>query len=514
MRWSVDVVVALAVAGTGLVQCLGPTEIEVSLDTNVPCASVINSAIAVGPPGDDSRFVAATTTSCSADGGLGTLYVAPSGGIDGVVEIRATLGVNTPADVCAAPDFAGCIVARRQLRFTPHTRLVLPIDLDQSCLDHACDPNSTCVDGACVDAGVPPCANDICTVAGGDGGASDAAPPPDAGPCTPLGPLPVASVAFEPPIHLLRLPGGRFAVAWEDAPSSGARNLVVATIDATGKVGATLTLGGVSSSADSFSDVGTDGTNFAAAKLVGGNLGTLLAPIQGGSVTQGIAPGVSISTLSRRGFLQTSAQQFAFVGGDPTGTGLDVIGWTVPNSQFQQIQRDATDPGLAADLTTSNGLTFISYATSDGNCTLLTCTGAFPSGSCTPEQVPGCGSVHAGTTASGSVILGVRNGSGYMTTYKDGSANLAGLLGFATGNGVLVLPAAGDDVRDVWATGQEIDTVLVTSAGAPVGPAKTAIPPSTIDDFDAIGSPDASDEWATAYYDPSTTQIFFARFCQ
>ena len=511
MRSSLGFIGVLIVAATGLVQCLGPTEIEVALSTDVPCSSVLSTAVAVGPPGDDSRSAARTTTDCSADGGIGTLYVTPSGGIDDEIEIRATLGLSTPADQCGQPNFDGCVVARRQLRFTPHTRLVVPIELDQSCLDHPCDPNSTCVDGACVDAGVPPCANDICTL--GDGGAPDAAPPPDGGPCTPLGPLPVASVAFEPPIHLLRLPAGQFAVAWENAPSSGARDLVVATIDAAGNVGSKLSLGTVTSSSDSFSDVGTDGANFAAAENVGGTLFALLLPVQGGTPTTTKAS-VSVAMLSRRGFLRTAAEQFAFVGNDTSGAGLDVIGWTLSTSAFASVQRDTVDPGYFADLTTSNGLTFISYAKPDDTCTLITCTGAFPSGSCTPESIGGCASVHAGATASQSVILGTRNPSGYAAAYKDGTTGNIPLLGFAAGD-VLVVPAAGDDVRAVWATGQELDTVLVTSAGNAIGAPTTAIPANSIalDDFDAIGTP-ASDEWATAYYDPTTTQIFFARFCQ
>lgn len=510
MRSSSLAVGVFAIAAAGLVQCFGPTEIEVVLSTNVPCTSVINSAIALGPPGDDSRGVVGTASSCSADGGIGTLYVGPSGGIGDEIEIRATLGVSKAADACTAPDFTGCIVARRQLRFTPHTRLVLPIEFDQDCLGQPCGPNTTCVDGACVDAGVPPCPEDICTL--GDGGAAEAGPTPDGGACTPIGPLNVAGIGFAPRLHVLRLPSG-FAVAWEDAPPSGARNLVVSVIDLAGNVAKAVTLGSVKSSSDGFSDVGTDGTSFAAARLVSGSLSTLLVPIQGGTATSTNAT-VTLGSLSTRGFLATSPQTFAFVGGDPSGTGVDAVSWNVALSQFQPSTPDTTDLGNPAELTASNGLTFISYAKNDGTCTILTCTGSFPSGACTPAAVQSCASVHAGATASQNVILAVRASNGFVTTYNASNTGLPGFFASSAPEGVLVVPAGGDDVREVWATGQELDTVFVASNGVVIGLPRTVVPSNqtTLDDFDAIGGL-SSNEWAYTYYDGATGQIVFAREC-
>ncbi|HEY1956977.1 MAG TPA: hypothetical protein VGH28_15265 [Polyangiaceae bacterium] len=506
MRSPSAVLGALALAGVGLVQCLGPTEIEVELSTDVPCANVKNAAIAVGPAGDDSRAVSATTTICSTDGGIGTLYVTPSGGIDDEVEIRATLGVSAQADQCAAPDFAGCVVARRQLRFDPHTRLVLPIELEQDCVDKQCDPNSTCVGGACVDAGVAECASGICSL----GGAPDASPASDAG-CSPIGPVTVSGIPFAPRLHVLRLGSNTFAVAWEDGVASGARNLVAATIDAGGSVGQPVTLGSVAAAGDSFSDVGTDGTSFAAARIVSGALTTVLVPIQGGALTTTPATPVVISSLSPRGFLQTAPGHFVFLGGHSSGTGVDAIDWAAASSSFTPTPIDTTDVGQPAELMTSNGLTFVTFANGDGTCTLYTCSGAFPSSSCPKAIVGECSGLHAGATASQSVILGVLTPAGTTSAYKVGSG-LSGVLSNSNSQ-ALVLPAGADNVRVVWGDVQDFYTELVDDSGSALAQPKiiaTASP--TLADFDALGGP--GDEWAYVYYDATKQQMIFGRLCQ
>jgi hypothetical protein len=135
--------------------CLAPTEIVLVLSTDVACAVVAQNgvAIALGAPGDEDSGIATSTKLCSDDGGIGTAVLLPHTSLDQPIGIRVTLGVDAAADNCG-PSFAGCIVARRSLRFDPHTPLTLPIDLDQACIGVPCTPDSTCVSGSCVEAGV------------------------------------------------------------------------------------------------------------------------------------------------------------------------------------------------------------------------------------------------------------------------------------------------------------------------------------------------------------------------
>ena len=174
------------VLGFGIVasSCLDPTEIVLQLSTDVACSAVVANgvAIAIGAPDDDdASSVHVVTMLCSPDGSIGSLVVTPSGAIDQDIGVRVTLGVDASAETCGPPRYDGCIVSRRALRFDPHTPLTLPISLDQACIGVPCTPDSTCVNGTCVDASVPPCTG-IC-------GVEDAAPPPvDAPPDAPAVP--------------------------------------------------------------------------------------------------------------------------------------------------------------------------------------------------------------------------------------------------------------------------------------------------------------------------------------
>lgn len=164
---------AVIVLGLSLTSsCLSPTEIVLELSTNVMCSFVaLNGvAIAIGAPGSDMTSTTTTAMTCSSDGGIGSLVVVPSGSSEGEIGIRVTLGVGVMTDQCAGPSYTGCIVARRALRYNPHTPLTLPIELDQACESVGCSADSTCVAGTCVDASVGPCTG-VCNV-------EDAGPPP------------------------------------------------------------------------------------------------------------------------------------------------------------------------------------------------------------------------------------------------------------------------------------------------------------------------------------------------
>jgi hypothetical protein len=86
---------------------------------------------------------------CSADGHtIGTLVITPSDAT-GAVIVRARFS-DTPDATCVAPDYKGCIVARRSFSFIEHAAVTLPISLEAACVDVPCDVESSCRSGVCV----------------------------------------------------------------------------------------------------------------------------------------------------------------------------------------------------------------------------------------------------------------------------------------------------------------------------------------------------------------------------
>jgi hypothetical protein len=83
----------------------------------------------------------------------------------GDVAVRVTADVDGESPCTSADGYAGCIVARRLLRFVPHTSLTLPINLTADCVGVKCDPASTCFDGKCFKATIDN-ASDCATVKG------------------------------------------------------------------------------------------------------------------------------------------------------------------------------------------------------------------------------------------------------------------------------------------------------------------------------------------------------------
>jgi hypothetical protein len=161
---------ALASSVVLTTSCLTATEIAVDVTTDVPCDHVRSTTISVGelgPNGIDDGAFASTQTRC-ADGRIGTLVIVPSGANDSDVAFRVTTGVDKPAEECKGAGGQGCIVARRALRFLPHTRLDVPVAMRGSCEGIVCvDPATTCVVGACVPATIPD--PSTCTTPGGCG---------------------------------------------------------------------------------------------------------------------------------------------------------------------------------------------------------------------------------------------------------------------------------------------------------------------------------------------------------
>ncbi len=139
----------------GAASCRTATAIRLTIRTNVPCAEVASwrgVAVYVGKAGAESEQQAPTlvTTSCEGDGEIGSLVVVPSGDKDELVGVRVVAGIGLSPEQCVANGYeGGCIVARRAVRFTPHSELALDVALLSECVDIGCDPDNTCVAGAC-----------------------------------------------------------------------------------------------------------------------------------------------------------------------------------------------------------------------------------------------------------------------------------------------------------------------------------------------------------------------------
>jgi hypothetical protein len=152
---------AWLVAGLLLpVGCRDATQIRLEIRTNVLCtepdAGWRGVAVYAGPPGAEEQGDVPVLVSrdCDEHGYIGSLVVVPSGDKDGAVGIRVVAALSKeedfdPAD-CSARNYRGCIVARRAVRYVPHSSLLLKIDLANTCLNQGCDPRYSCSSGSCL----------------------------------------------------------------------------------------------------------------------------------------------------------------------------------------------------------------------------------------------------------------------------------------------------------------------------------------------------------------------------
>jgi len=178
--------VALALLVT-VASCREPTQIDVEITTDVKCPDLKGTAITVGNLGElDQRPITAQTQAC-VEGRIGELVVVPSGGDDETVAIKIVLGFGRDPAECVPPSYGpGCIVARRALRYIPHTHLTLPIFLSAACNGIACGATETCVGGDCRPATIadpgacssPGGCNETTLSPSADAGADGAPPPP------------------------------------------------------------------------------------------------------------------------------------------------------------------------------------------------------------------------------------------------------------------------------------------------------------------------------------------------
>lgn len=163
-----------------LSDCRDPTQITLRLSTDAVCTDVQQTAITVGKLGQiEQKPEAATTDRCDGQSGnIGTLVVVPSGDDDDEIGVRVVTGVGKSAEACVKDGYiGGCIVARRAIRYLPHTPLDLPIFMGVDCLDIPCGATETCFKGKCVPAEIDSekCKSGNCQPTETDGGAPDAA---------------------------------------------------------------------------------------------------------------------------------------------------------------------------------------------------------------------------------------------------------------------------------------------------------------------------------------------------
>jgi hypothetical protein len=152
-------VAALAAAVVLAASCREPTQITVTITTDAKCADIDGVGVSVGVLGNDLENKPASALSLKCDdatGRIGTLVLVPSGSSNDEVAFRVTAGYGQRVDDCKPPFGKGCIVARRAIRYIPHTPLFVPVKLSVACNGVPCDPTQTCDNGACVDSRLDP----------------------------------------------------------------------------------------------------------------------------------------------------------------------------------------------------------------------------------------------------------------------------------------------------------------------------------------------------------------------
>ncbi len=171
-------------AGLGLAtllmaSCQDATQITFEISTNAACEDITATGIRLGSPEKvETPAQPVVTEGCKPKAGpggrarIGSIVAVPSGDDDATVALRVVIGLGKSPEDCVLDAYQasgsnekGCLVARRIMRFIPHTSLIVPVSLDLDCLGIACSPEQTCSLGQCVSA---TCAEGQCGA--GDGG--------------------------------------------------------------------------------------------------------------------------------------------------------------------------------------------------------------------------------------------------------------------------------------------------------------------------------------------------------
>jgi alpha-tubulin suppressor-like RCC1 family protein len=150
----------LLIAAASALTCASPTEINVSVHTDLPCSTNAQAVLVGGATLDTLAMNAPSAASMqcvpSSDGtnALGNVVLQPSGDKSAPIAFEVMIRPDgAPADTCNDPANAGsCIVASRQLRFSPYSEIDMRVDLRLSCLGVVCPSGQTCDQGQCVTA--------------------------------------------------------------------------------------------------------------------------------------------------------------------------------------------------------------------------------------------------------------------------------------------------------------------------------------------------------------------------
>ena len=143
--------------------CLGATAIRVDVSTDVDCGE--NAPVVIVTAHDTSELqtllegavITSSRSGCSAaDGTVGDMVLSPATANDEPVTFAVMTRVDgQPPDHCGDPalpqlDRNQCIVAKRALRFSPHSLVDVQVPLRLSCAGVLCPSDQTCVRGQCV----------------------------------------------------------------------------------------------------------------------------------------------------------------------------------------------------------------------------------------------------------------------------------------------------------------------------------------------------------------------------
>ncbi len=154
----------LGVAILPLIECATPTDVHVTVFTDVGCDKGAQVSLVgadnVGDLAGKPPSSASTHCTPKSDGtqALGDIVLRPLKGTSETMVFELMIRPDgASADTCNLPENAGsCIVAKREVHFTSHTELEMRVDLRTSCLGVTCaDPSQTCVRGQCTSALAP-----------------------------------------------------------------------------------------------------------------------------------------------------------------------------------------------------------------------------------------------------------------------------------------------------------------------------------------------------------------------